>query len=79
MKTLNFDPSSICYSDIMDRLTLHRAAVGFVADRIEDKQASANLHLIWLAMEETEEWLQILIDAGIDKELDSVQENVPFD
>jgi len=77
MKTLNFDPSTICYSDIMDRLTLHRKAIGFVADRIEDRQASANLHLIELAMEETEEWLNLLNEKNAVEE-SLASEDVPF-
>jgi len=78
MKPLNFDPSTIDYSDILDRLTLHRKAIGFVADRIEDSQASANLHLIELAMEDTEEFLFLLNQKNIDEEI-QVTQDVPFE
>lgn len=78
MKSLNFDLDTMDFSDILDRITLHRRAVGFVADRIEDQQASANLHLIELAIEDTEQWLQILINKGIEQEV-AVSQDVPFD
>lgn len=78
MKPLNFDPSTIDYADILDRLTLHRKAIGFVADRIADSQASANLHLIELAMEDTEEFLILLNERKVTEETQATQD-VPFD
>ena len=51
-------------NDILDRTMLHRQALGFVADRVQDNQVSCNLALIEQAMEKTESMLQYLI--GID-------------
>lgn len=47
--------------DVMDMFMQQRRAVGFVADKIDDEQASASLAVVGLLMESTEVILQKMI------------------
>jgi glucose-6-phosphate dehydrogenase assembly protein OpcA len=47
-------------SDLYDMVNIQRRAVGFLADRIEDDQASASLQLIEYGMERIENTLNII-------------------
>jgi len=51
--------------DVLDKITRCRSSVGFIADRIEDNQASSAMSLVESAMEDLEKMLQFMIDGKL--------------
>lgn len=55
--------------DVMDNMKKYRDALGFVADKLDDPQASAAVWMIAEAMETTESMLHFIMQSGPFQEL----------